>query len=83
MLTGSHVWHRAICAMGCARDGDRPDIEWYGATAKHFGRFRDERSSGQCVASLQGRGARSVRVLVPDCRGLEQNFHDVTGGGYG
>ena len=26
---------------------------------------------------LQGRDARSVRVLVPDCRGLEQNFHDV------
>ena len=27
---------------------------------------------------LQGRDARSVWVLVPDCRGLEQNFHDVT-----
>ena len=27
---------------------------------------------------LQGRDDRSVRVLVPDCRGLEQNFHDVT-----
>ena len=27
---------------------------------------------------LQGRDAHSVRVLVPDCRGLEQNFHDVT-----
>ena len=27
---------------------------------------------------LQGRDARSVRVLVPDCRGLDQNFHDVT-----
>ena len=27
---------------------------------------------------LQGRDARSVRVLVPDPRGLEQNFHDVT-----
>ena len=26
----------------------------------------------------QGRDARSVRVLVPDRRGLEQNFHDVT-----
>ena len=26
---------------------------------------------------LQGRDACSVRVLVPDCRGLEQNFHDV------
>ena len=28
---------------------------------------------------LQGRDTRSVRVLVPDCRGLEQNFHDVFG----
>ena len=27
---------------------------------------------------LQGRDARSVRVLVPDCRGIDQNFHDVT-----
>ena len=27
---------------------------------------------------LQGRDARSIRVLVPDCRGLENNFHDVT-----
>ena len=27
---------------------------------------------------LQGRDTRSVRVLDPDCRGLEQNFHDVT-----
>ena len=27
---------------------------------------------------LQGRDDRSVRVLVPNCRGLDQNFHDVT-----
>ena len=27
---------------------------------------------------LQGRDVRSIRVLVPDCRGLDQNFHDVT-----
>ena len=27
---------------------------------------------------LQGRDARSVRVLVPDCRGVNQNFHDVS-----
>ena len=27
---------------------------------------------------LQGRYVRSVRILVPDLRGLEQNFHDVT-----
>ena len=27
---------------------------------------------------LQGRDVRSARVLVPDCRGLEKNFHDIT-----
>ena len=27
---------------------------------------------------LQGRDARSVRVLVPDCHGLEKNFHNIT-----
>ena len=27
---------------------------------------------------LQGRDVRSIRVLVPDSRGLDQNFHDVT-----
>ena len=27
---------------------------------------------------LQGRDVRSIRVLVPDSRGLGQNFHDVT-----
>ena len=27
---------------------------------------------------LQGRDACNIRVLVPDCRGLDQNFHDVT-----
>ena len=26
----------------------------------------------------QGRDVRSVRVLVPDSRGLDQSFHDVT-----
>ena len=27
---------------------------------------------------LRGRDPRSILVLVPDCRGLDQNFHDVT-----
>ena len=27
---------------------------------------------------LERRDARSIRVLFPDCRGLDQNFHDVT-----
>ena len=27
---------------------------------------------------LQGRDVRSIHVLVPDARGLDQNFHDVT-----
>ena len=26
---------------------------------------------------LQGRDVCNVRVLVPDCRGLENNFHDI------
>ena len=30
------------------------------------------------IRVLQGRDVRSVRVLVPDSRGLDQNFHDVT-----
>ena len=31
--------HTAGRTMGCAGDGDRPYIEWYGATAKRSGRF--------------------------------------------
>ena len=27
---------------------------------------------------LQGRHIRSIQILVPDCRGVDQNFHDVT-----
>ena len=27
---------------------------------------------------LQGRDACSIRVFIPDCRGLDQNFYDVT-----
>ena len=27
---------------------------------------------------LQGRDVHSVRVLVPDCHGVDQKFHDVT-----
>ena len=27
---------------------------------------------------LQGIDIRNVRVLVPDCHGVDQNFHDVT-----
>ena len=27
---------------------------------------------------LQGRDPHSIRVLVPECQGLDQNFHDVT-----
>ena len=34
-----------------------------------------EGAAESCV--LQGRDVRSVRVLVPDPRGMDQNFHDV------
>ena len=27
---------------------------------------------------LQGRDIHSIRVLIPNCRGVDQNFHDVT-----
>ena len=37
---------------------------------------RREGAAESCV--LQGRDTHSVRVLVPDCRGLDQNFPDVT-----
>ena len=39
-----------------------------------FGRRKDAAVS----RILQGRDRRSVRFLVPDARGLDQNFHDVT-----
>ena len=35
------------------------------------------RSDAAECPMLQGRDVRSVRVLVPDPRGLDQNFHDV------
>ena len=38
-----------------------------------FGRRKDAAVS----RILQGRDSRSVRFLVPDARGLDQNFHDV------
>ena len=37
---------------------------------------RREGAAGSRV--LQGRDVLSVRVLVPDCHGVDQNFHDVT-----
>ena len=37
---------------------------------------RREGAAESCV--LQGRDAHNVRVLVPDCRIADQNFHDVT-----
>ena len=36
------------------------------------------RSDAEECRILQGRDVHSVRVLVPDPRGLDQNFHDVT-----
>ena len=36
------------------------------------------RPGAAVVRILQGRDVRSVRALVPDPRGLEQGFHDVT-----
>ena len=39
-----------------------------------FGRRKDAAAS----RILQGRDSRGIRFLVPDVRGVEQNFHDVT-----
>ena len=39
-----------------------------------FGRRKDAAVS----RILQGRDNRSVRFLVPDARGLDRNFHNVT-----
>ena len=39
-----------------------------------FGRRKDAAAS----LILQGRDSRSVRFLVPDVCGVDQNFHDVT-----
>ena len=36
---------------------------------------RGKGATETCV--LQGRDIRSVRVLVPDCQGVDRNFHDV------
>ena len=41
-------------------------------------RMNGRRDSTTESRILQGRDARSVRELVPDCRGLDQRFHDVT-----
>ena len=40
--------------------------------------MRGHRKSATESRILQGRDAHSIRVLVLDCRGLENNFHDVT-----
>ena len=48
--------------------GSIPDV--IGLTGRQLG-------AAKCRV-LQGRDVRSMRVLVPDSRGLEQNFHDIT-----
>ena len=58
------------------------DISTKGTVPLHnvqdvFG-MRGRRNGATESRILQGRDARSIRVLVPDCRGLEKNFHDVT-----
>ena len=51
------------CALEVYSGRDWTDRSWADAVECHI---------------LQGRDIRSVRVLVPDPRGLDQNFHDVT-----
>ena len=37
-----------------------------------------QRPGATVCQTLQGRDVQSLCVLVPDSRGLEQDFHDVT-----
>ena len=67
--------------MGRTRDGDR-SLSVKGTVPLHnvqdvFG-MSGRRDSATESRILQGRDAHSVWVLIPDCRGLELNFHDVT-----
>ena len=41
-------------------------------------RMIGRRDSAMDSHILQGRDARSIQVLIPDSRGLDKNFHDVT-----
>ena len=75
-----HVWCRAVRSLGrsggccgypfrrCRTPGSIPEV--IGLTGR--------RSDAVECRILQGRDVRSVRVLVPDPRGLDQHFHDVT-----
>ena len=66
--------------MGRSGDGDGSIGEGYGAATyvqDVFGMCGCRKGATESRI-LQGRDARSIRVLVPDCRGLEKNFHDIT-----
>ena len=56
-----------IHSEGVVPLGSIPDV--IGLTGRRSG-------AAECRI-LQGRDVRSVRVLVPDLRGLDHNFHDV------
>ena len=77
--------------MGCAEDGGGSFVGQCCASVKLSRRWssrqrnRESRSSmvGRRDSAteshvLQWRDARSIRVFIPDCRGLYQNVHDVT-----
>ena len=54
------------------------DIQSEGVVEVYSGRHWTSRSDAAECRILQGRVVCSVRVLVPDPWGLDQNFHDVT-----
>ena len=57
-----------IYSVGVVPLGSVPDVVGL------FGR----RPNAAASRILQGRDSRSIRFLVPDSRGVDQNFHDVT-----
>ena len=58
-------------------DINSADVVMLGSVPDKVGLF-GRRKEAAASRILQGRDSRSVRFLVPDVRGVDQNFHDVT-----
>ena len=58
-------------------DINSADVVTLGSLLDKVGLF-GHRKDAAASRILQGRDSRSVRFLVPDVRGVDQNFYDVT-----
>ena len=58
-------------------DINSADVVMLGSLPEKVGLF-GRRKYAAASRILQGRDSRSIRFLVPDVRGVDQNFHDVT-----